>query len=75
MRQPRIGSKIEKAATLVMLQPWTPARELPAWTHVPSQPLIRSPLSQFQTSAGISQSCDFLGLAVPRVASLTDRSV
>ncbi len=38
-----------------MLQPWTPARELPAWTHVPSQPLIRSPLSQFQTSADISQ--------------------
>ena len=42
-----------------MLQPWTPARELPAWTHVPSQPLIRSPLSQFQTSAEISQSCRF----------------
>ncbi len=38
-----------------MLQPPTPARELPAWTHVPSQPLIRSPLSQFQTSADISQ--------------------
>ena len=53
----RSGSvyKIGKAATLVMLQPWTPARELPAWTHVPSQPLIRSPLSQFQTSADISQ--------------------
>lgn len=42
-----------------MLQPPTPARELPAWTHVPSQPLIRSPLSQFQTSAEISQSCRF----------------
>jgi hypothetical protein len=38
-----------------MLEPPTPARELPAWTHVPSQPLIRSPLSQFQTSADISQ--------------------
>jgi hypothetical protein len=38
-----------------MLQPPTPARELVAWTHVPSQPLIRSPLSQFQTSADISQ--------------------
>src|SRR5579884_637424 len=42
-----------------MLQPPTPARELPAWTHVPSQPLIRSPLSQFQTSAEISQSRRF----------------
>ncbi len=42
-----------------MLQPWTPARELPAWTHVPSQPLKRSPLSQFQTSADISQRCRF----------------
>jgi hypothetical protein len=38
-----------------MLQLPTPERELPAWTHVPSQPLIRSPLSQFQTSADISQ--------------------
>ncbi len=46
---------MEKAATLVMLQPPTPARELVAWTHVPSQPLIRSQLSQFQTSADISQ--------------------
>jgi len=27
----------------------------PAWTHAPSQPLMRSPLSQFQTSADISQ--------------------
>ncbi len=43
------------AATLVMRQPVTPARELPAWTQVPSQPLMRSPLSQFQTSADISQ--------------------
>ena len=47
--------KMEKAATLVMLQPPTPARELPARSHVPSQPLKRSPLSQFQTSADISQ--------------------
>jgi hypothetical protein len=32
--------KIGKAATLVMLQLPTPARELIAWIHVPSQPLM-----------------------------------
>jgi hypothetical protein len=35
-----------KAVTLVMLQPPTPAREPTAWMHVPSQPLMRSLLSQ-----------------------------
>src|SRR5258708_9688153 len=40
---------MEKAATLVMLQPSAPAREPTAWIHAPSQPLMRSPLSQFQT--------------------------
>ena len=39
----------EKAATLVMLQPSAPAREPTAWMHAPSQPLMRSLLSQFQT--------------------------
>src|SRR5215469_18962911 len=34
-----------------MLQLCAPARELTAWMHVPSQPLMRSPLSQFQTPA------------------------
>ena len=38
-----------KAATLVMLQPSAPAREPTAWMHAPSQPLMRSLLSQFQT--------------------------
>jgi len=41
--------EIGKAATLVMLQPSTPAREPTAWMHVPSQPLMRSLLSQIQT--------------------------
>src|SRR5437667_12844794 len=40
---------MEKAATLVMLQPFAPAREPIAWIHVPSQPLMRSLLLQFQT--------------------------
>jgi hypothetical protein len=40
---------------LVMLQPPTPARESAAWTHVPSQPPVRSLLSQFQTPTVISQ--------------------
>ena len=40
---------IGKAATLVMLQPSAPAREPTAWMHAPSQPLMRSLLSQIQT--------------------------
>jgi hypothetical protein len=44
-----MGQGIGKAATLVMLQPSAPARESAAWIHAPSQPLMRSPLSQFQT--------------------------
>jgi hypothetical protein len=40
---------MEKAATLVMLQPSAPAREPTAWMHAPSQPLMRSLLSQIQT--------------------------
>jgi len=42
----------------------------PAWTHAPSQPLMRSPLSQFQTSADISQRRRFFRVGqLPRVAS------
>ncbi len=40
-----------KAATLVMLQPSALAREPTAWIHAPSQPLMRSPFSRFQTPA------------------------
>jgi hypothetical protein len=47
-REPTTAEK-RKAVTLVMLYPPAPARELTAWMHVPSQPLMRSPLSQFQT--------------------------
>ena len=46
-----ICPEMEKAATLVMLQPSAPAREPKAWMHAPSQPLMRSPLSRFQTPA------------------------
>src|ERR1017187_10654911 len=46
---------IEKAVTLVMLHPPTPARESTTWTHVPSQPLMRSLLSQFQAPTVASQ--------------------
>jgi hypothetical protein len=45
----RVAGEIGKAATLVMLQPPAPAREPTAWMHAPSQPLMRSLLSQFQT--------------------------
>ena len=41
--------KTRKAVTLVMLQSPAPARELTTWIHVPSQPLMQSLLSQFQT--------------------------
>jgi hypothetical protein len=51
--------QMEKAVTLVMLQPATPAREYPAWMHVPSQPLMRSLLSQFQIPADTSQCSRF----------------
>ena len=34
-----------------MFQPSAPAREPKAWIHVPSQPLMRSPLSRSQTPA------------------------
>jgi hypothetical protein len=43
--------EIGKAATLVMPLPSAPAREPVAWIHAPSQPLMRSLLSQFQTPA------------------------
>jgi len=46
-----MAEKIKRAATLVMLQPPAPARESTTWIHVPSQPLMRSLLSQFQTPA------------------------
>jgi hypothetical protein len=46
-----LAQEIGKAATLVMFQPSAPAREPTAWIHVPSQPLMRSPLSRSQTPA------------------------
>jgi len=48
-RLSEIAQEMEKAATLVMLQPPAPARKPIAWIHAPSQPLMRSLLSQFQT--------------------------
>ena len=49
-RQKTTGSsEIGKAATLVTLQRSAPAREPTAWMHAPSQPLMRSLLSQIQT--------------------------
>src|ERR1700756_2855491 len=53
------GRKIGKAATLVMLQPPAPAREPTAWMHAPSQPLMRSLLSQFQTPTGPRRNSRF----------------
>src|SRR5579864_9015120 len=57
--------KMEKAATLVMLQPPAPAREPIAWRHVPSQPLMRSPLSQFQTPTAPRRNSRFFRVWLP----------
>src|SRR5258708_21150331 len=57
--------KIGKAATLVMLQLPTPAREPAAWIHAPSQPLTRSPLSQFQTPTAPRRTSRFFRVWLP----------
>src|ERR1700739_3070145 len=55
-----------------MLQPPAPAREPTAWMHVPSQPLMRSPLSQFQTPAAPRKSQSvFSGLVAHPVTPLS----
>ena len=51
--------EMEKAVTLVMLQKPAPAREPTTWTHAPSQPLMRPPLSRFLTPADFSQNRRF----------------
>ena len=53
--------KTRRAATLVMLQLPTPAREPAAWTHAPSQPLTQSPLSRYQTPAVARTTVGFFG--------------
>jgi len=53
------GQQIKRAATLVMLYPPTPARKSTAWSHAPSQPLMRSLLSQSQTPAASREGCRF----------------
>jgi hypothetical protein len=45
----KTGGRKGKGCALVTLQPSAPAREPTAWMHAPSQPLMRSLLSQFQT--------------------------
>jgi hypothetical protein len=65
----RVAGEIGKAATLVMLQPPAPAREPTAWMHAPSQPLMRSLLSQFQTPTAPRKSQSvFSGLVAHPVA-------
>ena len=50
---------------MVTLQPSTPAREPTAWTHAPSQPLMRSPLSQFQTPTAPRRVSRFFRVWLP----------
>jgi hypothetical protein len=57
--------EIGKAATLVMLQTSAPAREPIAWRHAPSQPLMRSPLSQFQTPTAPRRNRRFFRVGLP----------
>jgi len=42
-----------------MLQLPTPARESTAWIHAPLQPLMRSPLSRFQTPTAPRRAVGF----------------
>jgi len=48
-----------------MLQPSAPARELRAWIHAPSQPLMQSPLSQFQTPTAPRRVSRFFRVWLP----------
>jgi hypothetical protein len=50
---------------LVMLQPPTPARESTAWTHAPSQPLMRPLLSQFQAPTSPRRARRFFRVWLP----------
>ena len=54
-----------KAATLVMPQPSAPAREPIAWMHAPSQPLMRSPLSRYQTPTAPRRNSRFFQVWSP----------
>ena len=66
---------MEKAATLVMLQPPTPAREPTAWMHVPSQPLMRSPLSRIPDPNCSSQKQSVFSGPVALQVALKSRSL
>jgi len=48
-----------------MLQPSAPAREPTAWIHAPSQPLMRSLLSQFQTPTAPRRVSRFFRVWLP----------
>jgi hypothetical protein len=48
-----------------MLQPSAPAREPRAWIHAPSQPLMQSPLSQFQTPTAPRRVSRFFRVWLP----------
>ena len=67
--------EIVKAATLVMFQPSAPAREPTAWIHVPSQPLMRSPLSRSQTPAPPRRVSRFFRVWSPVQVALMSRSL
>jgi hypothetical protein len=64
-----------KAATLVMLQPSAPAREQITRMHVPSQPLMRSPLSRSQTPAPPRRVSRFFRVWLPVQVALMSRSL
>jgi hypothetical protein len=58
-----------------MFQPSAPAREPVAWIHVPSQPLMRSPLSRSQTPAPPRRVSGFFRVWLPLQVTLTSRSL
>ena len=60
-----VSAATERAATLVMLQPPTPARESAAWRHAPSQPLMRPLLLQSQTPTASREAVVFFRSGCP----------
>jgi len=58
--------QMEKTATLVMLQPPTPAREFAIRIHAPSQSLMQPPLPQSLTPAASRKVSRFFRVRVPR---------
>jgi hypothetical protein len=71
-----MSGEIERAVTLVMFQPPTPARESTTWKHVPSQPSDATTAFAVPNPGYPSQSCRFFQVRSPRGSPrMVDHSV